>query len=227
MWRKPSHAKEYNAPDIASEMLNIIEITLECIPEFSTLYIPASKKDEVKEAVLSKECIEALLHKSEHNSALTDKTGYTLSFFTSLDSLCSCSLLLHIGSAHAQITDSILIKFPLCWNWQNIDVTTRLEKLFMELIRLFCPYWGCVANLGLTNEKRYVVDDMPTSLHWLNFISESALKKIGFQKLQAILSVPNCSMIDCNIIKTSNYPTNTEEEKESHNLEKLNHILLR
>lgn len=138
-------------------MLNIIEITRECIPEFSTLYIPASQKNEVKEAVLSKECIESLLHKSEHNTVLIDKTGYTLSLFTSLDSLCSCSFLLHIGSAHTRLTDSILIKFPLCWNWQNSDITTRLEKLFMELVKLFCPYWGCVANLGLTNEKNMLL----------------------------------------------------------------------
>ena len=68
MWRKPSLEKKHNATDVASEMLNIIEITRECIPEFSTFYIPASKKNGVKEAVLSKECIESLLHKSEHNT---------------------------------------------------------------------------------------------------------------------------------------------------------------
>lgn len=62
MWRKPSLEKKHNATDVASEMLNIIEITRECIPEFSTFYIPASKKNGVKEAVLSKECIESLLH---------------------------------------------------------------------------------------------------------------------------------------------------------------------
>ena len=54
MWRKPSLEKKHNATDVASEMLNIIEITRECIPEFSTFYIPASKKNGVKEAVLSK-----------------------------------------------------------------------------------------------------------------------------------------------------------------------------
>ena len=227
MWRKPSLEKKHNATDVASEMLNIIEITRECIPEFSTFYIPASKKNGVKEAVLSKECIESLLHKSEHNTVLIDKTGYTLSLFTSLDSLCSCSFLLHIGSGHTRLTDSVLIKFPLCWNWQNSDVITRIEKLFMELVKLFCPYWGCVANLGLTNEKKYVVDEIPTTLHWLNFFSESALKKIGPKKLQAIHSIPNCRIIDSNIIKTSSYPTTTVEENASHNLARLNSILLR
>ena len=89
------------------------------------------------------------------------------------------------------------------------------------------PYWGCVANLGLTNEKKYVVDEMPTTLHWLNFFSESALKKIGPKKLQAIHSIPNCRIIDSNIIKTSSYPTTTVEENASHNLARLNSILLR
>jgi len=97
----------------------------------------------------------------------------------------------------------------------------------MELVKLFCPYWGCVANLGLTNEKKYVVDEMPTTLHWLNFFSESALKKIGPKKLQAIHSIPNCRIIDSNIIKTSSYPTTTVEENASHNLARLNSILLR
>ena len=162
-----------------------------------------------------------------NGTSATTAYAYTLSLFTSLDSLCSCSFLLHIGSGHTRLTDSVLIKFPLCWNWQNSDVITQIEKLFMELVKLFCPYWGCVANLGLTNEKKYVVDEMPTTLHWLNFFSESALKKIGPKKLQAIHSIPNCRIIDSNIIKTSSYPTTTVEENASHNLARLNSILLR
>ncbi len=227
LWRRPSLEKKYTATEIAAEMLSIIETTQEYFPEFSTLYIPATRKDKVEGAILSKEWIESLLHKSEHNAALIVKTGYTLSLFTSLDSLCSCSFLLHIGSAHAELTDSILIKFPLYWNWNNSGLVDRLEKLFMELVKIFVPYWGCVANLGLTDKKKYVVDDMPTTLHWLNFISESALKKINPQKLQTILSISNCCMINHNILKTSYYPTTTVEEKAFQNLARLNDILLK
>lgn len=227
LWRKPNCETPRSAADIAKEMLCIIQTLQKHFPEFSTFYIPASRKERVKETALTQSAIEHLLHKSEPDAALAARVGYVLSLFSSMDELASCSLLICNGSANKKLPDTINIGFPLCWDWRDDERAAFLEHLFKDLIEAFRPFWGCLANLSAVQQERYVVDGMLTTLHWLNYIPEPMLSQIDSRNLPKVLALPDCSLINGTILKTSRYPTISVEERACKHLEMLNSLLLK
>lgn len=63
----------------------------------------------------------------------------------------------------------------------------------MELcVETFKPFWGCVSNGQNAREYgQYLVDGKPSTVHWINYWSDSICKQIGMKKIKKVCEQNN------------------------------------
>lgn len=135
--------------------------------------------------------------------------GYSIGFFSSLNSNESCGYDLRVGATENPFTNTFLVRFSINMDMFNEEMSRKIELIFKQAIKIFEPFWGCVVNNRLNTTEGYLNNDnsFPKAFHWLNYLSNEMLDKLDKKVLNAL---EKKYKIECdgNIIKLKNIALN-------------------
>ena len=211
LWRDPS-MEEVPIDDVAAELVRLVKTFQDVFPEFRPLYlyISGNGAHDTYEFVDDKGFIADALSRNEPDRSMAKKKGYTTSVFTEGD-LESISISMNLGCTSKMLRDSIVINFPFTWPHCDEAPLSKLKRLFCNLAMQFHPYWGCVTESELTREKSYMEGDVPQYLHWLNFLSDKLISKMGRHAIRQMKRIEGYEKIQKNIFQIGHAPTALHE----------------
>lgn len=157
--------------------------------EVSPSYVPAARKSQTISFDYSLSTFENLVRRGINKEGKTEfpDLGYTVNFFSSLDDDKSAGISMKLGNSNPKFSNTLVISLPFELEMNSNDVTTRLKTLFVSLIEILNPYWGAVVNAKNANRyDGYWKDNVPTTVHWLNFFGADIVKKIGMKRIEKV-----------------------------------------
>lgn len=154
--------------------------------------------------------------------------GYSMNFFSSLNNNRSVSYSLSIGKTNINFTNSIIVQFPVLFDYFNEDIYNSMKIIFYKVVERFSPYFACVVNSKLKNNGHYLGQDLiPNGVHWLNYWSQDILNSININKLLVLKEEnPEFSYND-GIIQVKNSPLNADIEDDVSYIRHIEDILLK
>jgi len=182
LWAGPK--KELKEEQV-QKIYDILSVLTEFGEPFLPNYLPAKRKSECKEFILSYENIEKLLKKSPKYEELDGRLGVgkTIGFFSSLEDDKSSVISITIGN-FGLIGNSIVLKFPINFNFES-NVFDKLTSLLKKLISIFNPYWGCISSRfnsqqfdGYYNHEKGI----PNAVFWMNYWGEDITNTLKVSK---------------------------------------------
>lgn len=179
--------------EIAEEAYGVMNVFQDYPIELRPNYLCASSLKNAKEFEWGYENFEELLKKrvNREGGRIFEDLGYCVGFFSSKKNRESSGFSLNVGTTNKKFNNSCIINLPVSLDLYNEKKAAMICNLFMKLVEKFGPYWGCVVNKVLyygNGYERYIVDGIPTMVHWLNYWSEDIAVAIGKEKIQQVLS---------------------------------------
>lgn len=135
--------------------------------------------------------------------------GYSIGFFSSLNSNESCGYDLRVGATENPFTNTFLVRFSINMDIFNEEMSRKIELIFKQAVKIFEPFWGCVVNSRLNATDGYLNNDnsFPKAFHWLNYLSDEMLERLNKKALNALEKKYKIER-DGNIIKLKNIALN-------------------
>ncbi len=222
LWKKADRPDK-SFKEIAAEAYSVMEIFQDYPVELRPNYLCASSLKKTREFQWSYENFEELLRKNVNREGETifEDLGYGVGFFSSKTNRESSGFILHVGTKNIKFSNTCIIDLPLSLDLYNREKAAMIYGLFVKLVQKFGPYWGCITNDSLFYERgyeRYMVDGIPTMVHWLNYWPEDIAAAIGKERIRQVLS-GNPSMRYENgilVAKDTAFDVNNEDDMEYH-----------
>lgn len=190
LWRNAEeNSKTFDI--IASETFEVLKIFRSYPYIFRPKYVTAKSKNDIREFNWDYEFFYDLLKKgiNRNGNTVFEDIGYTLSFFSSINSCDSSYFSLHVGNKDPQFNNTFIVDLPVSYNLYDENNAKLILEIFEKLVVKFSPYWGCVSNKILSQKYRpFFINGLPSTLHWINYFSEEIIKKIGEAKLNAFVN---------------------------------------
>jgi hypothetical protein len=182
LWAKANQEDFKVTVDKAYRLLSSLK---EYGPELSPNYLPAFRKKEVNQFELGRETLENLLKKgvNKEGERTYPDLGYHVSFFSALND-DSAGISLTIGMNNPSFTNSFVIHFPPSLNIFDRGISERLIVLFKNCVKIMNPFWGGIVSSCTL--RRYAIiykNNLPTTIHWVNFWGEEIVHRISEAKI--------------------------------------------
>lgn len=183
LWAKPQDASIEEMTDISYQLLSELH---NYGSELAPKYLPAWRKDQVREFELNKNNIKELLEKNvnKEGGRVFWDLGRSLSFFSSKNESNSSEINIQIGVSNASFNNLLVVSLPYV-NFSGFDTKKiEFENLFKKLISIFNPYFAFISNsFNKQLSDEFWKDDKPTYVHWMNYYDESTTQNIGRDKI--------------------------------------------
>lgn len=185
-WSKPSDTSIETKISIVFSALSVFS-KMGC--DYTPQYITAKCKSSAcrLEWTLAGFTAELLKNRINKGNPLLDELGYSASFYSSPDNGQTIGFKVSLGNQSPQFYDVVSVSFPsdLC---QSDIFIKRVPIVFAECANILQPYWGGVTELQfLRRYGPYIVNGIPSSVHWLNMWSESVQTLIGKRRIAEVL----------------------------------------
>lgn len=170
---------------LANKGYQIISALKKFGTELHPNYLSANKKSEATKFDFSREMLEESLRKSVNKEGKEEfpHLGYGMQFFSSLNESESSSISIRIGNTNPRFKNTVVI--GLSQEFDVMNTSDRLTTLFTELIEVLHPFWGAIVNDKNSNRyEGFWKNNMPTTVHWLNFFGSDLVNRIGAKKIQ-------------------------------------------
>lgn len=154
-------------------------------PELSPKYLRAMSKKAAREFRLTLDNVEQLLKRKADR--LFPDLGYTIGFFTSMndDESAGISLRIGVSTPDPRFVNSLVVDFPLNFDFGNAALRSRTIDLFRRCCEIFDPFWGCITdNLVQNRLQSFWKDSQPTSIHWVNWYGDDLADRLGRSKAE-------------------------------------------
>ena len=156
----------------------------------------------------------------------SDELGYNVSFFSSLKNDESASISLSIGIRNTQFVNTCIIKLPVNLEIFQEDIYNEVSALFSECVKTFRPFWGCVSNdRNARSFGPFLKANKPSTVHWMNYWSESICNQISEHRIKKVLGKNNKSLYRDNIFKVRDNPLDITCEEDMQLQRTINSLL--
>lgn len=213
LWAKP---KKEDIKEIILKGLNILNVLKNFGPELEAKYVRRKIPNTVTKFKLTEDDFKTIIMDNINKEGNKEfiNLGYTLHFFTDLDKKKLTAIYLHIGASFHKIVNSLIIHFSENFNIYKPPLSYAIIDLFKKLIILFQPFWACIANnINKLRFHKFVKDNKPTTVHWLNYWGSKLLENINTNNLQNAPVKEYEQINDGLFIKLKDQPIdNTNEE---------------
>ena len=199
LWKKAEDAdKTFN--EIASEAYQVFSAMQKFPPQFRPTYLTAKTKKSARETDWTRvQFFDELSKKVNREGRKSFKElGYTISFFSSMTEVDSCSIKMTVGNKVPQFYNTLIVDFPFLFDIDNTESAKSVYAMFETLVKCFRPFWGCVSNAQLSRQfGGFIADGIPTTVHWINYWSPEIVNSIGEAKIQdALRELPDATLND-------------------------------
>ena len=193
-WKKPF---ESDIDEISGITYNILSALKYFGRGLEPKFLTSNKKSNAKEFSLSLENTRELLERSinREGARAFPELGRTISFFSSLDDNKSCSIRILIGAIAKHVTNSVVVKLPICFFDEIGYNLSDFYSLFKNIVLEFLPYWGCVCSNKTIKQLDFQSwqRNKPTSIHWMNYFDETIVNQIGKSRFRNLLGLEEFS----------------------------------
>jgi len=183
LWLEPKHMDINKMTNLTFDILQTLRNYGE---ELMPNYLPAMDKNSIKRFELKKENLTYLIEENmnKEGEIVFYDLGSIISFFTSLIEEDSSNISIKIGVSNTKFNNTLVIDLSTKFSG-IISRREDFEKLFKDLVVLFKPFWGCVANARNVEsfDYKYWGVEKPITVHWMNYFEEPILDKIGKDKI--------------------------------------------
>lgn len=177
LWSKP---KEKDFENLAKKAYRIMELLKEFGSDLEPKYLTINRKKDAVPFEWNYKNFKNALVKGVNKEGETEfpELGYSIDFFSSLESQHSSSVRMKIGNQRSEFVDNLVIQFPKSYSLEKMNQDKdKIKVLFNNCVHLFQPYWGCISNsVNMDRFDNYVKNDKPSTLHWLNYWGEDILR---------------------------------------------------
>jgi hypothetical protein len=102
-----------------------------------------------------------------------------------------------------------------------------IETLFEKSVAVFKPFWGAIVNNCAYNDNEpYMVNGLPTNVHWMNYWSDDIINSIGLRKIKIAIKKFEQFDFDNGIIKLKSLPINADNVHELEYQAEIKKLLL-
>ena len=186
LWRKADR-EDKSFEEIARETYNVLNVFQNYPQELRPNYLTAKTKKDTKEFEWNYENFCSTLSKgiNKEGKRVFENLGYLISFFSSMNEEDSCGFEVWTGNKSEKFHNTLIINLPLSMNLYDEKTAKKIISLFETLVQTYAPYWGCISNKVLSRKYgKYLVGNLPTTIHWLNYWSEDIIQAIGVKNIQ-------------------------------------------
>lgn len=187
LWKKPSTKPLQTQFNCAFDVFSVIRTLCE---EHSPHFYKANRKKALQPIEWSADTFMEALKKNPVNKGnqLLGELGYSISMYSSQTESESLSFSATIGNQAPQFYDTIIINFPDGF-FDEFEHATEFVDVFKECTRIFQPYWGCIADTAYFKKEQGLLPScMPSSVHWINFWSDSIFDGIGRKRIMSVFN---------------------------------------
>ncbi len=155
-------------------------------PELSPKYKTVRRKKDARPFIISREALAEIIKKKIDSSDMKD-LGCHFGFFSSLNDNAAAGIGLSVGICYPKFNNCFSVNLPLSLPiYESAEVDEKLIETFKQCIIIFDPFWACISNhVNTSRYSGYFQDELPTTLHWVNYLDKDIVEKIGEEKLKA------------------------------------------
>lgn len=147
-------------------------------------YLTAKSKKEAKQFELTLENIKKIVEREDKK----DDLGAVISFFSSKDDSISSGITISTGVKHPKFNNTIVVNLTLDKEGLISEKLDELEKVFLKIIQIFHPFYGCFcsnANKEIFNGRYYdSCNKKPIAIFDLNFWEEECYNRLVINKIK-------------------------------------------
>ena len=189
LWKK-AEEKGKIFEDISAEAYEVLKQFQDYPQKLRPNYFTAKTKKDIRIFDWNYENFSNELKKgiNKEGKNTFEDLGYTISFFSSMDEEDSCTFQMRAGNKNEKFFNTLIVNLPLSLNLYDEKMTEEISNLFEKLVQAYRPYWGCVSNKVLSRKYgQFLKENLPTTVHWINYWSEDIIRTIGIEKIQKII----------------------------------------
>ncbi|MGB8453432.1 MAG: hypothetical protein WCD89_14040 [Anaerocolumna sp.] len=213
LWKKAETREFYAYTKEAYETMQMLISYGICSPAYQSVW---RKKDaKLFDWNYDNFCIAVKKKVNKEGNIIFNNLGYCIGLFSSLNEEKSSGISLSIGNTDTKFVNSLVINFSPSINLYDEKVAILVNDMFRDCIIKFKPFWGCISNKkNMRKYEGYMDDNIPNTVHWINYWSDGIINGIGKDKIQVVLdSCENCSF-ENGIFKIKPIAMNADNEED-------------
>lgn len=226
LWRKSDDPNK-TFKQIAEEAFKTLSVFQNFPRQFRPNYLAISTAEKFQEVKWNYENFEKILRDgiNKENNKTFENLGYSILMFSSLIDAESFSIQLRVGNKESVFYNTLVVEIPNTLNTLDLNNAELITDLFNQLAQSFIPFWGCVSNKAMMRKyKRYLINDKPATVHWLNYWGKDIQKAIGHEHIKEALEKYSDIRLERNIFKVQNKSFDIEDHVSmefQHDIEKI------
>lgn len=189
LWKK-AEKEDKTFEEISTEAYEVLKLFQAYSQKMRPNYLTAKTKKDIRRFDWNYENFSNVLKTgiNKEDKNIFENLGYAISFFSSIDEEDSCTFQMRVGNKNEKFFNTLIVNLPLSINLYDEKTAQEISNLFEQLVQVYIPYWGCVSNKELSRKYgQFLVGNLPTTVHWINYWSEDIIRSIGMKKIQKII----------------------------------------
>lgn len=165
-----------------------------------------------------------LAHPVNKGNVALGELGYSFAAISTQEESNCIGFSATIGNQHRAFYDSLVVNLPDALLERNNNEQI-VQSLFKNASVSFKPFWGCITDVAMLRKcPELMSGNKPTSVHWVNYWSDTIVETIGDRTVRSVLSSNNITF-DGNIFAICGHPIDISLNEDSLFVEKINRKL--
>lgn len=214
LWRK-AEKEDKSFEDISKEAYQVLSLFQYCPQELRPNYLTGKTRKDIKKFDWNYVNFSEQLKKrvNKEDKVVFKELGYSISFFSSMDEINSCTFSMTAGNRFEKINNVLIVDLPLSYNLFEKETADIISDLFAKLVQVYKPFWGCISNKAFSRKYgRLLEGNIPTTVHWMNYWSEDIIRAIGMDKIQNAVNINTTVSFKSGILSINETALDVEKE---------------
>lgn len=228
LWKKPL-SSDTQFSEIVQNTVDTLSIFYDLPEQYRPNFYTSYRKSSAKPFVLSCDEIASYLRKNvlKVNYKECPELGVSLGLFSSMKDDSAFGYHMRVGVKDTKYINSLIVNIALDYNMYDEESARLIETLFEKSVAVFKPFWGAIVNNCAYNDNEpYMVNGLPTNVHWMNYWSDDIINSIGLRKIKIAIKKFEQFDFDNGIIKMQKFPLQAKKEDDMRYQREVEDLLL-
>ena len=230
LWKKPL-SSDTQFSEIVQNTVDTLSIFYDLPEQYRPNFYTSDRKSSAKPFVLSCDEIASYLRKNvlKVNYKECPELGVSLGLFSSMKDDSAFGYLMRVGVKDTSygLLNTLVVNIALDYKMYDEESARLIVTLFEKSVAVFKPFWGAIVNNCAYNDNEpYMVNGLPTNVHWMNYWSDDIIDRIGFRKIKKAKKKFEQFDFDNGIIKMQKLPLQAKKEDDMRYQREVEDLLL-
>ncbi len=228
LWKKPL-SSDTQFTEIVRNTVDTLSIFYDLPEQYRPNFYTSNRKSSAKPFVLSCDEIASYLQRKvlKVNYKECPELGVSLGLFSSMKDDSAFGYLMRVGVKDTKYINSLIVNIALDYKMYDEESARLIETLFEKSVAVFKPFWGAIVNnCAYNSDEHFMVNGLPTNVHWMNYWSDDIIDRIGFRKIKKAKKKFEQFDFENGIIKLQGLPINANNLHELEYQAEIEKLLL-